>query len=244
LKQYKNLIAAGCSFSSDAIGGVPPTEQSMGGCSFIDARDGTPSTPKTWVGFLAQQLTVTSLVNVACSGHGNILTANSILEILNKFNYDPADTLIVFNLTDPARLDIPCAFDSLNEDDRNVLWTKDIINYSYLKISNDNIDKIKIWMGIDQVERFTSNAIELLFTLLEYRKFNYYFMIMGNYIDHQYLGPIIKKHKDRLISLNPGISMIDFCQLTNNTVSDSDLHPSIDGHKIIADMIYEYINGL
>jgi hypothetical protein len=241
---YKNLIVSGCSFTSDGIGGSPPTDISQGGCSYINTGDHPIAEPNTWPGFLARKLNVTSLINTACSGHGNILVANSILELLNKFNYAPENSLIIFNLSDPARLDLPCAFDDLNADDKNVLWTNDIIDYSYLKISNDNIDRIKIWMGIDQVEKFTSNAIELLFTLLEYRKFNYYFMIMGNYIDHQYLGPIIKKHKDRLISLNPGISMIDFCQLTNNTVSDSDLHPSIDGHKIIADMIYEYINGL
>lgn len=226
------------------MGGVPPTNNSQGGCSYIDAGDNLQAEPNTWPGFLARKINVTSLINTACGAHGNILVTNSILEILNKFNYTPKDTLIIFNLSDPARLDLPCEFSGIFADKTNVLWNENIIDYSYLKIPSNNIDKIKMWMGITQVERFTSNAVELLFTLLEYKKFDYYFMMMGNYINHRYLGPIIEKHKDKLISFDPGTSMIDFCQLTNNNVSDSDEHPSLNGHKIIADRIYEHINSV
>lgn len=242
MKQYKNLIAAGCSFSANGIGGVPPTKQSAGGCSFIDAGDNnTPLTPWSWVGFLAQQLNVTSLVNVACGGHGNILTANSILEVLNKFNYDPTDTLIVFNLTEPVRLDIPC--DTTSSLRSNVIpWTDDVIDHSYMS----RIETIKLTkaIGIDAVEKFTSNIVELLFDMLEHRKFEFYFLMMTDYTQHSYLGSIIDKYKTRLITIDPGTGMMEFCQLTNNYISKLDKHPNITGHKLIADTVYKHIKEL
>ena len=241
MKQYKNLIAAGCSFSADSISGVPPTKQSAGGCSFIDGGNNTPSTPKTWAGFLAQQLNVTSLVNVASSGHGNILTANSILEILNKFNYDSADTLIVFNLTDPARLDIPCDTTSLFRSN-DIPWTDDIIEHSYMNVIETR--KLPKKIGIDAVEKFTSNIVELLFDMLEHRKFEFYFLMMTDYTQHPYLGSIIDKYKTRLITIDPGTGMMEFCQLTNNYISNFDKHPNIIGHKLIADTVYRHIKEL
>ena len=248
MKQYKNLIASGCSFTSNGMGGVPPTSTSEGGCSYIDGgKDYSVATPGSWAGFLAQKLNVTSMINTASSAHGNILIANTLLEILNKFNYDPRHTLIIFNLSDPARLDLPCDFNSPDADHTNILWTKDIIDHSYLKISDsntNNINKVKMLLGINQVEQFTSNAVELLFILLKHRKIDFYFMMMSNYTNHHYLGPVIEKYRDRLINLDPGVSMYDFCQLTNNYISESDQHPNINGHKFIADAVYSHINNV
>ncbi len=230
------------------MGGVPPTGASQGGCSYIDNGEGyAASTPGSWAGFLAQKLNVISMINTASGGHGNILIVYTLLEILNKFHYNPEHTLIVFNLSDPARLDMPCEFNHIDADHTHILWTKNIIDHSYLKLSGrdtDKINKIVRLMGIDQVEQFTSNAVELLFTLLEHRKYNFYFMMMKNYINHRYLGPVIEKYKDRLINLNPGVSMYDFCQLTNNYISKLDKHPNINGHKLIADAVYSNINTL
>lgn len=254
MKQYKNLIASGCSFTSNGMGGVPPTDTSQGGCSYIDdlaqaivgEKSYLASTPDSWAGFLAQKLNVTSMINTASGSHGNMLIVHTLLEILNKFPYHPEHTLIVFNLSDPSRLDLPCEFNCVDADHDNILWTKNIIDHSYLKMSNDahKINEIKRLMGINQIEKFTSNAVELLFTLLEHRKYNFYFMMMANYIDNQYLGPVIEKYKDRLIGLNPGLSMIDFCQITNNCISKFDKHPNINGHKLIADAVYSHINTL
>jgi hypothetical protein len=242
LKRYKNLIAGGCSFTSNGIGGVPPTSISEGGCSFIDGGSDYPVwTPGSWAGFLAQKLNVTSLVNVACGGHGNILTANSILEVLNKFNYDPADTLIVFNLTDPARLDIPCDTTSLVRSN-NILWTEDVIDHLYM--SRPETIKLTKTIGIDAVEKFTSNIVELLFNMLEHRKFEFYFLMMNDYTRHPYLGSIIDKYKTRLITIDPGTGMLEFCQLTNNYISKLDQHPNITGHKLIADTVYKHIKEL
>jgi hypothetical protein len=253
MKQYKNLIASGCSFTSNGMGGAPPTDRSQGGCSYIDdpqeivgEKSYLALTPGSWSGFLAQKLNVTSMINTASGSHGNILIVHTLLEILNKFPYDPEHTLIVFNLSDPARLDLPCEFNHVDADHTHILWTKNIIDHSYLKLSGSDtkINKIIRLMGIDQVEQFTSNAVELLFTLLEHRKYNFYFMMMKNYINHRYLGPVIEKYKDRLINLSPGISMYDFCQLTNNYISKLDEHPTINGHKLIADAVYSHINAL
>ena len=234
----KNLIASGCSFTSDGIGGMSPTVDGEGGCSFIHGN----STPQTWAGFLAQKLQVNSLVNSATSGHGNILIANTILELTKRFNYKTSDTLIVFNLADPARLDLPCDFTHLDANTNSIPWDKNIIPYSYFNQSQSKIvTKLKIHSGIEQIEQLTSNTVEFLFNLLEYQKWNYYFLMMDNYLDHEYLGPIIKQFQHRLIRLNPGTSMLEFCQLTNNSKSKFDNHPTIEGHKIIANAIYDRI---
>jgi hypothetical protein len=251
MKRYKNLITGGCSFTSNGIGGAPPTNTSQGGCSYIDDIDGIvggggkkylASTPGTWAGFLAQKLNVISLINVACQSHGNILTANSILEILNKFNYDPEDTLIVFNLTDPARLDIPCDTTSLVRSN-NISWTdNDTIDHGYM--STPKTIKLVKTIGIDAVEKFTSNIVELLFNMLEHRKFEFYFLMMNDYTRHLYLGSIIDKYKTRSITIDPGTGMMEFCQLTNNYISTVDEHPNTNGHKLIADIVYKHINDL
>ena len=236
----KNLIIGGCSFSSSGIGGVPPTDDSRGGCSFIDDVDYTTEVPISWSGFLSKRLQVTSLINVAVGGYGNFSTTYSIMEILNRFNYDSNNTLVIMNLSDPMRLELPCSYNHHNATTW-IPWDKSIIPYKYLHSEYKHLNKIKIDIGVDQIEQLTSNSIELLFNLLSHRKIDFYFLMMNNYRDHKYLGPVIEKFKNNLIVLDPGISMMEFCQLNNLTVSDTNLHPSVDGHRIIADIIYEHI---
>ena len=73
---YKNLIVSGSGFSAHGIGGVPPTENSEGGCSYIDDPDFPALEPLTWAGILAKKLQVTSLVNLSTDSGGNLLTSN------------------------------------------------------------------------------------------------------------------------------------------------------------------------
>jgi hypothetical protein len=239
--KINNLITSGCSFSSGGIGGVPPNDLTNGGCSFIDGGNNPIKAPISWPGFLAQQLKVTSLVNTATPGQGNILIANTLLELIKRYNYKITNTLIVFNLTDPWRLDIPCDWGDSKIQHR-IPWDKNLISYAYIDQSSQYVEKMKSEMGIDVVEQYTSNTVEFLFNLLEYQQWNYCFLMMNDYLNHKYLGSIIEKFQHKLILLDPGSSMIEFCEKTNNCVSKFDNHPSLSGHKAIANILYEYVS--
>jgi len=242
MKNYQNLITAGCSFTWDGgIGGVPPTHTSTGGCSYIHGS--YIYSRITWPGFLAKKMNVNSLVNLAINGHGNLAASNSILQLINRFPYRSDNTLVVLNLTDPARFDVPCSFDDPNQSSGNVTWTSDLIPHTYLNRLTPNNDVLPIVkkMGIDQVELLTSNQVEFLFSLLEFRHIDFYFLTMMNYLDHKYLGPVLQKFQHRLIDLDPGTNMYNFCQATKTYRSENDAHPSKEGHLLIANAIYEKI---
>lgn len=229
--KIKNLIVGGCSFTANGLGGSPPTKSSGGGNSY---NHGALS-PWSWAGHLSRMLDVESLVNVAAAGHGNILTANAMMTLINSFNYNTDDTLIVFNLTDPARLDIICDFDCADADPW-ISWTKDIIPYTFLN-RDRNFMRIS---NVDKIERLTTATTELLFDFLEHKGFSYYFMTMND-VTQTPLNDLVEKHKARFIPLSPGKTMMNFCKLTDNTVSKSDFHPSENGHKMIAEQVYNSI---
>ena len=227
----KNLIISGDSFSYDGIGGCPPTSTTMGGCSYIADPSYQASEPNAWVGFLAKKLSVQSLVNTATAAHGNILISYTIFELLKKFNYHRDDTLIIFNLTEPSRLDIPCEFADKNAHSW-ILWDKDILSHSYQKTVINTTDAI---------EKYTSESIRFLMEYLKLSDFKFYFLMMNDYRNHLYLGPIINDFKEHLIELDPGPSMLEFAISTKNTVSDQDLHPNKIAHEMIANIVYDKI---
>ena len=230
----ENIVAGGCSFSADGMGGLPPAADYTGGCSFIQP----DSQPGSWVGFVAQQLQVNSLVNVAAHSHGNMLTSNSILEILRRYPYNYKTTLVVFNITDPARLDIPCEF---AHPDRSIYipWTEEIIPYSYFK--RDICSNFVKSMGIESAEHITTNAVEFLFNFLENNNIAYCFTTLRDYSDHPILGPVIQHRQAHWVSLDPGQGMYDYCQ-SKNLIGADGFHPNRLGHKLISEQVFNHIN--
>jgi len=240
MKKIKNLLTSGCSFTSDGMGGVPPTKLNAGGCSFVSAGDYNATQPNSWPGFLAQQLKATSLFNTASSAHGNMLVANTLLECVNRFQYFPEDTVIVFNISEPARLDLICGYDHPDADHANVPWNKDFIPYTFIKRSSQLIVQLQKQLGFEHVEFLTSNCVEFLFNFLEQRGFAFYFLTMMDY-NQSCLQKTLDKFSSHFISLDPGSNMIDFTRITNNQKSDKDFHPSVHGHELMAQQIYRRI---
>jgi hypothetical protein len=240
-KKYKNLLVGGCSFSSNGIGGSPPTINSAGGCSYIEDIDYETAHPGSWPGFLAQHLGVTSLVNTATSGHGNNLIANSLLEFINKFYYNSSDTLVVMNISEPGRLDLPCAHDHPDADNQHIPWDSSLISYSYFNRSSNIIKNMEKNIGFDQIEQLTSNSVEFLFTFLESRSIDFYFLTMTDF-NNSCLINVLNKFDSHYIRLTPGPSMYEYCQQTKTYISKTDSHPNNLGHKQIADIIYEQIS--
>ena len=232
----KHLLVSGDSFSYSGVGGCPPTETSCGGCSYIPDPDYTAIDPTAWPGFLSLKMSVQSLVNVAAGSHGNILVSYTIFELLKKYSYTKQDTIIIFNLSDPYRLDIPCDFQDANSSEF-IPWNEQLLSHSYLAMTKRPRD-IKF---SDAIEKFTSQSARFLMEYLKKNEYNFYFLLMNNYLDHKYLGPVIHEFNDHLIQLDPGPSMLEFAVKTNTTVSDEDHHPNLLGHKQIADIIYDKI---
>ena len=240
-KQYKNLLVSGCSFSSDGVGGTPPAGISDGGCSFIKDTDYASAEPGSWAGFLAQKLKVSSLVNTAASSHGNNLIANSILECLSRFQYNPVDTLVVMNISEPGRLDLPCAYDHPDADTQNIPWDHTLIPYSYLAMNSEIIKNTKKQVGLEQIEQLTSNSVEFLFNFLTNQQIDFFFLTMNNFND-SCLSAVLNKFSNHYVQLIPGPSMYEYCQQTKTYRSKADGHPSNLGHKQIADIVYEQIS--
>ena len=234
----KHLITAGCSFTADGIGGCPPTQIESGGCSFIDYGNDILAIPKSWAGFLSQELAVTSLVNVACISHGNLIVSNIILELLKKYNYNRDDTLIVFDVAYFERFDIPCDFDNPDAS-KFISWDKSIIPYSYLSRQSLQYSKIEKTVGLDNVPSLSLNALEYLCSYLDYNNFEYAFVPIENFKTHSKFNSLIKNRQHRFIDLNPGTGMKEFAELTNNQ-HENKYHPCDNGHKLIAQNIISH----
>jgi hypothetical protein len=241
-KRYKNLLVGGCSFSSNGLGGCPPTAESLGGCSYVEDVDQVLSHPGSWAGFLAQRLGIVSLVNVASSSHGNCLTANVILECLNKFHYNSNDTLVVLNITEPTRLDLPCAYDHPDADNQSIPWNQDLISHSYFKKHSEFIKRAEKNIGLEQVAQMTSNSLELLFNFLQNRGLDFYFLNMNRFDDFC-LARVLYQFGNHHIKLTPGPSMYEYCQETKTYISESDPHPNKQAHQQIANIIHDRINA-
>ena len=234
----RHLITAGCSFSSNGTGGIPPSpEHPAGGCSFIADIDVPNIKPLAWPGMLAQRLNVSSLVNLSAGSHGNILIANNIMSLLQRFKYHPNDTLIVFNISDPGRYDIPCQHE-LDDKSSFCNWDSSILPFSYLPKTHKLVIETQKHMGIDQSEEITTNSLMGMMSFLKNQGYRFRFMTLRNYTQHKNLKQILNQFQEHMIQLTPGIGMAEFVDQLGVTTDDH-FHPTVAGHEILTDKILE-----
>lgn len=230
---FKNIVASGCSFTSDGIGGLPPSAlHPEGACSFVNDPDYDAAEPASWPGILAKRINIKSFVNVAAASHGNFLIANNIVTLINRFNYCAKDTLVLFNLSDPARMDIMCNWEDKSKSSR-CDWPEQILPYGYLDRNSSLVKTTRQTMGIDQVELFTSNAVLGMMNFLKRHGFKFYFTMMGDYRDNLHLGPVIQEFSDHLVMLSPGPDMSAHVRRLK-FLADDNHHPSLEGHQSVA----------
>lgn len=230
-----NLIASGCSFTHDGIGGVPPTSKSIGGSSFRDYDEVKGAECKSWASFLSKFLEVDSFVNFASSGHGLVLTCNTIIDALNKYNYNQNNTLVIFNITSFDRLDVKINWNS-NDISDYIPWNSDLLDYTFAKIRGPIWKQEFNQQDIKTLAKTSETALQTLFDYLEQNKFKFVFTMMENYLGNQ----LIQKHKHHLVSLDPGKGMYEFCK-AKQLLAEDNFHPSIEGHKQIANQVYNFI---
>jgi hypothetical protein len=239
----KHLITAGCSFTAGGLGGCPPVSvDNPGGNSFVADVDRLASTPQRWPDFLSLQLGSTTLVNLAAGGHGNLLTAYAVKSLLEKYDYSREDTLIVFNITESSRFDIPCKF-LLPDKSKDIPWSEDILDASFLNRHTDFFDKIQNrFIGPDLSGRYTSSYFDMFLHWLSINGYRYYFMLMTERIlQNLYFKKVIEKFSDHMILMPGATGMMEYCLQNKLVVSAHDWHPSVDGHKSISSIVYDYL---
>ena len=232
--KLKNIVVSGCSYSADAIGGLPPTKDYSGGNSFREDPDYTTSVPTTWASFLAKKINPDSFVNLATSAHGNYLISKTLIDMLEKFNYSPKNTLVVFNISQMARMDVVCKY---NTENNFILWTQDILNYSFLKPRSPKWRKVMYDYEDNITGLITYNTVRLneLFEYLNTNKYPFVFTTLADYTDM----PVIQKNKEHYVQL-PGNGMFEYTE-SMGLLDDDGSHPNIEAHELIGKIAYDFI---
>ena len=229
--KYKSILAGGCSFTQDGIGGAPPTDVWAGGNSFRHDVDYKVALPQSWASMVAQQLDPESFTNVAVASQGIVATCTTICDMLEKFNYTPQDTLVIFNVTRLARVDIQCAF---NTDNHYIPWTQDILDYSYYRFKSTAWKEHLVNTPIDDIEKQSEEHLE---KLLNYLHDNHYPFVSTLLDDISHL-PVIQKYKAHLVPL-PHVGMLEFCRSIDE--EDGTRHPTRTGHIEVAKFATKFI---
>jgi hypothetical protein len=232
--KLKNIVVSGCSYSADAIGGLPPTKDYSGGNSFREDPDYTTSVPTTWASFLAKKINPDSFVNLATSAHGNYLISKTLIDMLEKFNYSPKNTLVVFNISQMARMDVVCKYNTEND---YIPWTQDILNYSFLKPKTSKWSKVMHDYEDDITGLITYNTVKLneLFEYLNTNKYPFVFTTLADYTEL----PVIQKYKEHYVQL-PGNGMYEYA-VSMGLLADDGFHPNVEGHYQISNVAYDFI---
>lgn len=238
---FKNIVSSGCSFTADGIGGFPPTIENVGSSSFGIYEGIEPAVPNTWVSWIAKKIQSSSFVNLASGSHGNILIAHSIIELLSNFNYSPDNTLILFNLSNFYRYDVPCDFSNFNASPW-VSWSSNIIPYTFYNMRSKKHKSLIKEIDETTIQNITANHVNFLFNFLSNNQYKFYFLMMEDYFQSSLkIKNVISKFRDHLICLDKNNNMMEFCLKNNITVSETDHHPSKLGHEIISDIVHQHI---
>lgn len=240
--KFKNIIAGGCSFTADGIGGVPPTPHSEGGNSFIDYTDHKAKEPMSWASFIAAELQPKSFINVSGHGHGNMMSAMVIRDLFKRYSYHRDNTLVLFNISGPERMDYVCGWDNPYRSGL-VAWTENLLPYTFIGPAKPIMAKMRRNQGLESIPYQTAHAMEMLMFWLDSMNIFYLFTMMNDYIDHLTMASVVTPRINRLVTFDQHPSMLEFVQANNLTAFDGE-HPSRHGHKIIADTVLQKIGLL
>ena len=232
--KVKNILASGCSFTQDGMGGIPSTLTHQGGNSYREDVDYPAATPRSWASFLAKKIDPDSFVNLATSGHGNYLVSKTIYDMLQVYDYNPENTLVIFNISQMARMDVVCEYNTEND---FVTWTQDILNYSFLKPNSPKWSKVMYDYEDDIKELICYNNIKLneLFEYLNTNKYPFVFTTLADYEDM----PVIQENKEHYVQL-PGKGMREYAH-SLGLLDEDGFHPNLEAQDLISKVAYDFI---
>jgi hypothetical protein len=210
--KIKHIVAAGSSFTADGRGGVP-----LQGNSFFP--DG--AVPRTWASWLAKWCQAQSMINLAASGHGNMLTALALPWILEHCDYDPDHTLVLVQFTTKPRYDEMCVWDHPHRSP-HVPWTQQDLPFTFLDRSH--ADEILRAQDIDMIEWQNLQAARSCLAWLSQSPWRWRAVIdQGNIgVDHAWLDPM---------------AMLDRSRDLDDVTADQ--HPGDRAHRAIAEKIFD-----
>lgn len=234
-KKFRHIVASGCSQTSDGIGGTPPRQDHVGSCSFVNGADS--ASPVSWVSHMAVNYQVSSLCNTAAAAHGNILIHDTIIDTLERYQYNSDDTLVLFNLSWITRLDIPCGFDHFDRSNE-IFWKSDFLPYSYLKQQSRTLQQFYEHIGKQQVKQTSVRSILNLFHYLENRGFTYRFVLASDDVwEQSYDKQILSTHQCQYVPINEYKGMREFAR--GSGLSHDGNHPNADGHRVVAQLVMQ-----
>ena len=240
--KFKNIIAAGCSFTADGIGGVPPSDNNQGGNSFIDYAEHTASEPMSWASFVAADLQPVSFVNVSGHGHGNIMSTIAVHDVFTRYKYQPDNTLVMFNITGLERMDYVCGWNNPHRSGL-VSWTSALLPYTFIGSIKPIMREMQRNQGLDTIPYQTTKALEMFMFWLDHMNIPYVFTMMMDYLADPILKTVIEPRRSRLVTFDGHNSMFDYVSAKNMLAIDQQ-HPSRQGHRMIADFAIEKISLL
>ena len=230
-----NILASGCSFTADGLGGRPPEPADPGGNSFRQDPDYEMQTPVSWASHLANIIDPDSFCNLAGHSHGNFFISKTIIDCLEKFNYLPGNTLVLFNISEMNRFDVVCDF-SHKDKCEYIPWTENVLDYAFLKKGSAEWKQEFFKTTNPSIEAFNIAQLKVLFEYLVDNNFKFAFTLMQDYLNY----PIINEYQNFCVPL-PYKGMYEFCKSIGETVSVTDMHPTTAGHLEIANLTKDFL---
>jgi len=232
-----NFITTGCSFTA----GIIPKPHNQSDLWLLQG--------SVWPHFIFAKMNPaqSTFKNLALSGGGNVAALTNLIYYLetNKSRITPTNTVIGFNITEPARLDTIC---NLNHID---------INQDLCCIDGTGIDHHSRELGFGWVTsalHHRQNNIDIVGYLsvvqaLAYLKLNgfrYFFMLMTDSIyTHapNWFQSVLNEHSNNWIKFDDFLSMHSLISAHHLTVSASDQHPNTEGHIKIAKYVDMFLKN-
>jgi len=224
------------------------------GCSFTAGTSdmvSAVSKPTVWPHFVLSKLNPNIFNNLSLSGGGNISIASNLVYFLQSKSYiDPAEILIVFNISGLDRSDTMCPVD---HPDANTTfsWSQDF-GYGWItsggflggKSGTPFKGLLQKNMGIENIITFNCLALTQALGYLEHRKFHYAFMVMDDQVltdCPDWFMDVLNKYQSKWIQFEHSKTMNGHCAI-NGLLDTDHFHPSTAGHADIADHVVNFLN--
>jgi hypothetical protein len=234
MKQYKNFITSGCSFTASAPIDGPVHER-------LTWKNQSSVWPHYT--FLALGPEDKNFLNFAMPGGGNVATLTNLVYYLeiNK-DINPLETLIGLNLTGISRQDVICRADHPKANqDPSVSNIKEKLNIGWAHGRQQYAIRTQ---GVQEIELYNMLAIVQGITYIESKNIDYFFMLMNSYIytlAPSWFRNFLDAREKHWVKFDNQLGMWEFVKQKKLTTSDE--HPSQLGHQLISNYILQHLNN-